>query len=94
MPFTGGVGAALQAGGFKSFLVGVGANLIIGGALQLLQKNPQKQTQRKGIKESLHQWRQEYDKRGDTDPIDLWSSKGLPHILSFQYRLNRLQPSQ
>lgn len=79
----GGIGAALKAGGFKSFLVGVGANLIIGGALQLLQKSPKADPTQGDKRSRFINGDKNTVREGTPIPLIYGRQKVYPHILSF-----------
>lgn len=91
--FTGGVGVALKAGGFKSFLVGVGANLIIGGALQLLQKSPKADPTQGDKKSRFINGDKNTIKEGTPIPLIYGRQKVYPHILSFNIDSSDYNPA-
>lgn len=90
---TGGVGAAIKAGGFKSFLVGVGANLVIGGALQLLQKSPKADPTQGDKKSRFINGDKNTIKEGTPIPLIYGRQKVYPHILSFNIDADDYNPA-
>jgi predicted phage tail protein len=90
LAFTG-VGAAVGAG-MKSFLMGVGANLIIGGALQLLQKSPKADPTQGDKKSRFINGDKNTIKEGTPIPLIYGRQKVYPHILSFNIDADAYNP--
>lgn len=91
LAFTG-VGAAVGAG-MKSFLMGVGANLIIGGALQLLQKSPKADPTQGDKKSRFINGDKNTIKEGTPIPLIYGRQKVYPHILSFNIDSSDYNPA-
>lgn len=83
-------GAALT--GFQQFLVGVGANLIIGGALQLLQKSPKADPTQGDKRSRFINGDKNTIKEGTPIPLIYGRQKVYPHILSFNIDANPYNP--
>lgn len=90
LTFTG-VGAAVGAG-MKSFLMGVGANLIIGGALQLLQKSPKADPTQGDKKSRFINGDKNTIKEGTPIPLIYGRQKVYPHFLSFNIDTDAYNP--
>lgn len=90
LTFTG-VGAAVGAG-MKSFLMGVGANLIIGGALQLLQKSPKADPTQGDKKSRFINGDKNTIKEGTPIPLIYGRQKVYPHFLSFNIDADAYNP--
>lgn len=84
-------GTALLAG-TKSFLIGVGANLIIGGALQLLQKSPKADPTQGDKRSRFIKGDKNTIKEGTPIPLIYGRQKVYPHILSFNIDANPYNP--
>ena len=91
LAFTG-VGAAVGAG-MKSFLMGVGANLIIGGALQLLQKSPKADPTQGDKRSRFINGDKNTIKEGTPIPLIYGRQKVYPHILSFNIDSSDYNPA-
>ena len=89
---TGPLGFKMAAGGFKSFLVGVGANLIIGGALQLLQKSPKADPTQGDKKSRFINGDKNTIKEGTPIPLIYGRQKVYPHFLSFNIDADAYNP--
>lgn len=91
--FISPIGINMAAGGFKSFLVGVGANLIIGGALQLLQKSPKADPTQGDKKSRFINGDKNTIKEGTPIPLIYGRQKVYPHILSFNIDSSDYNPA-
>lgn len=80
---TGGGATPLISAGLKQFLIGVGANLIIGGALQLLQKSPKADPTQGDKRSRFINGDKNTVREGTPIPLIYGRQKVYPHILSF-----------
>lgn len=80
---TGGGATPLINAGLKQFLIGVGANLIIGGALQLLQKSPKADPTQGEKRSRFINGDKNTVREGTPIPLIYGRQKVYPHILSF-----------
>lgn len=90
--FISPIGINMAAGAFKSFLIGVGANLIIGGALQLLQKSPKADPTQGDKRSRFINGDKNTIKEGTPIPLIYGRQKVYPHILSFNIDANPYNP--
>lgn len=90
--FISPIGIGMAAGAFKSFLIGVGANLIIGGALQLLQKSPKADPTQGDKRSRFINGDKNTIKEGTPIPLIYGRQKVYPHILSFNIDANPYNP--
>lgn len=81
--WAGPAGAKLIGAASKQFLIGVGANLIIGGALQLLQKSPKADPTQGDKRSRFINGDKNTIKEGTPIPLIYGRQKIYPHILSF-----------
>lgn len=90
--FTFGVAGGAALTGFQNFIVGVGANLIIGGALQLLQKSPKADPTQGDKRSRFINGDKNTIKEGTPIPLIYGRQKVYPHILSFNIDANPYNP--
>lgn len=90
--WAGPAGAKLVGAAAKQFLVGVGANLIIGGALQLLQKSPKADPTQGDKRSRFINGDKNTIKEGTPIPLIYGRQKVYPHILSFNIDANPYNP--
>lgn len=89
---TGPLGFNMAAGGLKSFIIGVGANLIIGGALQLLQKSPKADPTQGDKRSRFINSNKNTIQEGTPIPLIYGRQKVYPHLLSFNIDANAYNP--
>ncbi len=90
---TGGGATPLINAGLKQFLIGVGANLIIGGALQLLQKLPKADPTQGDKRSRFINGDKNTIKEGTPIPLIYGRQKVYPHILSFNIDADDYNPA-
>ncbi len=91
--WAGPAGAKLIGAASKQFLIGVGANLIIGGALQLLQKSPKADPTQGDKRSRFINGDKNTIKEGTPIPLIYGRQKVYPHILSFNIDSSDYNPA-
>jgi len=91
--WAGPSGAKLIGAAAKQFLIGVGANLIIGGALQLLQKSPKADPTQGDKRSRFINGDKNTIKEGTPIPLIYGRQKVYPHILSFNIDADDYNPA-